>query len=134
MDAGREIAKRDKVELVIHRPDGTIRALTTETDSELATPAFDALDDRDRKFVEARAAGMTGVESAKYAGCDAPTHSGLATFAKRATKRTAAALEEMIAATAIDEASLVESLSRACARSSRTRRTTRRPSARPKSS
>jgi hypothetical protein len=44
---------------------------------------FDALSDKDQRFVEGICAGMTGIEAAKYAGSEATTRPGLASIASR---------------------------------------------------
>jgi phage terminase small subunit len=55
--------------------------------SDKTPSALDQLDERERRFCEGIAAGMTGVEGAKYAGCDATSRSGLADFARRLRKK-----------------------------------------------
>ena len=48
---------------------------------------LDQLSEKERRFCEGIAAGMTGVEAAKYSGCDATTRSALSDFARRLKKK-----------------------------------------------
>ena len=58
---------------------------------------FDRLTEQERKFVEAIAAGMTGVEAAGYCGSEATSRGALAVFASRwrARAEIAAAIDEL---------------------------------------